>query len=484
MAGRVDLRVPPRLIETARAAQYANREALGARELERKIKGRAQRQVAAVKRADPIRNGLEGGQLEFSRPEIYPIRTGRRKPNEIDAAVGLVRANLSYNNHLEDPFPEATGGQSFSNESGTRSISLCIGSGNGLSWSPAIDAENWTLTIRYTGTYVYTPATPTSGAAVGLQDISRVYTNSGFTTHLAQLPLNNNAMLIVAMKRSYSLTETVADVFNPVFQRSGSQELTFRYFLVTETSVQETAPADVRFMRERIANLSMNPFGITLLSGFIGLLDFSSFYRDAGRLGLGFIEYANDQSGSLRGLTSFLSKIIGTTSSCYELLNNVGFVQGQNLDQYCLGRFREVTGRQWPDLINVRSSGGWLAQYDPVGSASGSFGGFQETSMFPSILPRPSVCGSYRSEDVFSSQAPPFPLSVDDELDLGIAANLAAPLPFIAPQFDYGINNPNSSNPLYVSQAKGTREVVFLTYDMHGGNYCRDQLAALGITLP
>jgi len=73
---------------------------------------------------------------------------------------------------------------------------------------------------------------------------------------------------------------------------------------------------------------------------------------------------------------------------------------------------------------------------------------------------------------------------VDDELDLGIAANLAAPLPFIAPQFDYGINNPNSSNPLYVSQAKGTREVVFLTYDMHGGNYCRDQLAALGITLP
>jgi hypothetical protein len=75
----VRINVPPRLIESARAAQYANRAKQGNKELQerikRKIKLKAEQQQA---RRDPLGQKREGGQLEFEREKGQKIWTRRR----------------------------------------------------------------------------------------------------------------------------------------------------------------------------------------------------------------------------------------------------------------------------------------------------------------------------------------------------------------------------------------------------------------------
>ena len=78
----VRINVPPRLIESARAAQYANRAKQGNKELQekikRKIKLKAEQQQA---RQDPLGQKREGGQLEFEREKGQKIWTRRRLPS-------------------------------------------------------------------------------------------------------------------------------------------------------------------------------------------------------------------------------------------------------------------------------------------------------------------------------------------------------------------------------------------------------------------
>lgn len=77
----VRLNVPPRLIESARAAQYANRESLGSRELEERIKKRTKIKAVQERKKNPLaQQEREGGQLEFERKENYKIWTRRRRP--------------------------------------------------------------------------------------------------------------------------------------------------------------------------------------------------------------------------------------------------------------------------------------------------------------------------------------------------------------------------------------------------------------------
>lgn len=78
MAGRVNLNLPPRLIESARAAQYANREALGGRTLADKIKAKIKVRRAAVVRAQPLTPDRAGGALEVRDPLKWRIWRKRR----------------------------------------------------------------------------------------------------------------------------------------------------------------------------------------------------------------------------------------------------------------------------------------------------------------------------------------------------------------------------------------------------------------------
>lgn len=65
MPGRVNISIPPRLIESARAAQYANREVLGGRTLSDRIKARIGARRAAVLRAQAMQPDRIGGALEL-----------------------------------------------------------------------------------------------------------------------------------------------------------------------------------------------------------------------------------------------------------------------------------------------------------------------------------------------------------------------------------------------------------------------------------
>lgn len=88
MTSRVRLNVPPRVIESARAAQHANREALSARQAAERIRGKAEQQQAAERRAQGLRaptagataqqRQIDGGQLEFTRRKGQRIWTRRR----------------------------------------------------------------------------------------------------------------------------------------------------------------------------------------------------------------------------------------------------------------------------------------------------------------------------------------------------------------------------------------------------------------------
>jgi hypothetical protein len=82
MPGNVNLNIPPRLIESARAAQYANREALDSRVLSEKIKAKVKARHAAVLRQQPVTPDRAGGLLETGDPLKWRIwrkrRAGRR----------------------------------------------------------------------------------------------------------------------------------------------------------------------------------------------------------------------------------------------------------------------------------------------------------------------------------------------------------------------------------------------------------------------
>jgi hypothetical protein len=71
MPARVNLNVPPRLIESARAAQYANREALDGRALTEKIRAKAQARRAAVLRQQ---SGVAPDRGDDSPPGRDPLK--------------------------------------------------------------------------------------------------------------------------------------------------------------------------------------------------------------------------------------------------------------------------------------------------------------------------------------------------------------------------------------------------------------------------
>lgn len=75
----VRINVPPRLIEAARAAQYANRAKISNKErLERIKKGIAIQSTQQQKKKFPLTQEREGGQLEFTRVKRQKVWTKRR----------------------------------------------------------------------------------------------------------------------------------------------------------------------------------------------------------------------------------------------------------------------------------------------------------------------------------------------------------------------------------------------------------------------
>ena len=109
MTSRVTVRIPPELIESARAVQYANRRRLAARNLETEIIKTVKQRVDSVKRAEPLPDDLVGGQLEFTKKKRRKIESRRRRPR-----LGfLLIPSADYDNQLRLPVLTEYGGQQY-----------------------------------------------------------------------------------------------------------------------------------------------------------------------------------------------------------------------------------------------------------------------------------------------------------------------------------------------------------------------------------
>lgn len=103
-SSRVNLRVPPRLIESARAAQYANRETFGARTAQERIAREVNRRVEAEQRAAPGRDPQRGGLVDYGKRRMpRPARIRRRVRLPVDVGMGWV---INENPSLPD-YPES-----------------------------------------------------------------------------------------------------------------------------------------------------------------------------------------------------------------------------------------------------------------------------------------------------------------------------------------------------------------------------------------
>lgn len=109
MTSRVTVRIPPELIESARAVQYANRRRLAARDLEAEIITTVKQRVDSAKRAEPLPDDLVGGQLEFTKRKKRKIEVRRRMRR-----LGfLLIPSADYDSQLRLPVLTEYGGQEY-----------------------------------------------------------------------------------------------------------------------------------------------------------------------------------------------------------------------------------------------------------------------------------------------------------------------------------------------------------------------------------
>jgi hypothetical protein len=71
----IRLKLPPKLIESARASQYANRERQGVKETNRKVAYRAKIEAVKQKKQKQLNEQREGGQLEHVKAKSYKVWT-------------------------------------------------------------------------------------------------------------------------------------------------------------------------------------------------------------------------------------------------------------------------------------------------------------------------------------------------------------------------------------------------------------------------
>lgn len=71
----IRLRLPPKLIESARAAQYANRERQGAKEAQERVRYRAKVEAIKAKKEQQLDEQSRGGQLEHVKAKSYKVWT-------------------------------------------------------------------------------------------------------------------------------------------------------------------------------------------------------------------------------------------------------------------------------------------------------------------------------------------------------------------------------------------------------------------------
>jgi hypothetical protein len=445
MAGHVNLSLPPRLIESARAAQYANREALGGRVLADKIKTKVKARRAAALRAQPLPPDRVGGALEERDPLKWRIWRKRRSGGEVAVGVAWLHIGQNYTitsnsgTNYDDSWSNGTPGSSWDPFSGptTRRVGgigsasatlefvITVGARSGEVWSRFRYALDLSVQANYyyQDTHFvdyYTDANgnqqPFTTSKIDIYDSK----SSIFFTRLwhSIFPAGQSDLILVVTIAKFAITgyrfDTVNGSSDGVFSLQSTRQISF---LVTQSSVTELAHGIPAFMQKKIDNelavgtnrphSSVNNPSVTIEPAF-----------SQAAIGIYARGFNSASSVSYEGIASS-----GTHSTV--------------TPQQAKASYAAYSGNPEIPILDYRRN-------DPLTTSAPT----TERGVF-GIIPVASVTGAVTSGMLAAG--------LDDELEQRPGPNAQ--------------NQPESVG-------------MIIAYDYHGGTYCRSQLAALGITLP
>lgn len=410
MFDRVNIRVPPRLIEAARESQYANREALGSREVERRVERRITEQVEVIRRARPGQDREKGGQLEFGPgPRAYQSKRRRYDERPVEVGVGFLAERPD--NRVP---PQTT---SIQNGTGK----YAIGSGDGLDWI----VESFTETTA-------PPSTPEPPmiSSPGTYVASYQYT-LWLPPDSIILPINNQIIVILyqaIVDVSATITRYVVDLEGYVppgtsFFAAGGLFTWIRGETTRSTRRQGTAYLVSKNKVERL----------NYPSGFVDTV----YVPLAGHSNIGRIE--------TMGVYRAPGDIV--TSNIYTGLLS-GWVDGVTIEQATAAYGKEI-----PVL--------WAQSGYPFDQSyflnAAPINGQIKFGAVPGLTLADLQAGAEPQND-----------SLARTYRHVVSENAAIPGSLFSVPQDYYL----SRNPLIIG------------YDYHGGTYCRDRLAELGVNLP
>jgi hypothetical protein len=439
MPARVNLNVPPRLIESARAAQYANREALGGRTLADKIKAKAKARRDAALRAQPLPPDRAGEAPEGRDPLKWRIWRKRRPFRPVDVGLAWLHIGKNYTlitNELEitnatdadenNPSPSYERRTTEGSASASLEFVVTVGARSGERWKQF----RHSLTFAGTGTDVFEKTwTRIEDGLLPIILVQERTFGSGTHNFCARLWWN----LLPAGQSDMILVVSIAQYHrNYAYERLGSGPVVFSpnnftiqntmhtCFLVTESNVVELTQPLPAFMQRKIDSvLTKNAAGGIAIS-------YNTLNPDVP------IELALPQPA------------IGTHQLGFDSASSVIY-ESIALD----GTFSEVSPQQ------AKAS-------------------YVEYSGNPEI----PVLG-YKRDDPSVASTPTTERGV-----FGIITGASVTAPVTPEMLALGLEDEleQAPGPAAANQPEPVRMVV--SYDYHGGTYCRDRLKLLGIDIP
>jgi hypothetical protein len=464
MPGRVNINIPPRVIESARAAQYANREVLDGRALTEKIKAKVQARRAVVLRQQP---GAAPDRGDDSPPARGPLKwriwRKRRPRKPVDVGVGWLHIGKNHT-VITDEFEiinetdadeiniSPTYERRTINGSGSASLEFVVTVG-------ARSGERWkqfrhSLAFSYAGTDFFEKTW--TRIEDGLIDIVLVEerrsvngTNNFFVgLWWNLLPAGQSDMILVVSMAQYH-SDIAYEQYGSdpgVFSRNSFtvQNTTHTCFLVTESDVVELTQPLPAFMQKKIDSVPAEYAAGNTTYGFINNVNSLIPARLAvpqPAIGVYQINHPNPYVATELSLSQ-------PAASPYRIgFNSVSSVVYESIAPD--GTFSAVSAQQAKESYAEYSR---IAEIPVLG---------YKIERDPVILSTPTA-----ERGVF-----------------GIIPNASVTLPVTAKMLAAGLDDeleqvpgPNAAN-----QPEPVQMVV--AYDYHGGSYCRDRLTQMGINL-
>ena len=433
MPGRVALNLPPRVVESARAAQYANRARLDARTTDERIQAKTVQRHAAAQRAQPLPEDRVGGVLEFPQRGVARIWRRPRAFGEVDVAVGwqqVSRSQPAPSPSIPNPYDPSIDGplSGTDSASGAMTFSALLGSGDGSRW----EAIGITLPWSFSFAYSYGPGPQSVWRGQAYSEAAT--TNHEFRQIAVTLPLGGNRLLWLMVIAQYTLT--YADTHSAPY--SGSVTTAVPFFtarIIGERSVEPLAAPVPAFMlaeiQARATQLVQVTQGAPLPPQYYRLDTWgrpvTQAYVDAADLSIGGTSIGINPAGLDANLD--FSRLV--SSNAYEGLTTFA---GQPMTAaQAKAAYKAFSGNSEIPVLGYRRDARALPYPQ---NERGEFG----------VMPGVSVTDlTFPAVD-----------ALEDEVERAPASGATAP---------------------------GGPHQILVGYDFHGGNYCRDKLQALGITL-